>query len=123
MHKANIEGQMYEIKILNWDDKSEIVKIPALDLIEDFTVYVISGDELFSIVTKYGDCYGYDAAEELNDLRIVNFNDGCYTLIEDGVIDNEAFTRFLNRNNSYQMFDFFEINSGIKRLIEKNKNF
>lgn len=99
---------MIYINIMNYEGKKKLVEIDDLDKIEEFTVYISSGDEIFSIETKYGDVYGYDAAKELNVPRLMNFNDGFYTLIKDGVV-SEYFGDFLQRADTYEMFDYFEV--------------
>ncbi len=98
---------MIYINIMNYEGKKKLVEIDDLDKIEEFTVDVSSGDEVFSIETKNGDVYGYDAAKELNDSRLMNFYDGCYTLIENGVV-SKHFGAFLQRTNTYEMFDVFD---------------
>jgi len=92
---------------MNYEDKKKLVEIDDLDKIEEFIVDVTSGDEVFSIETKNGDVYGYDAAKELNNPRIINFYDGYYTLIENGIV-SEHFDAFLQRANTYEMFNVFD---------------
>lgn len=98
-----------QIKIMNYEDKTKIIEVPNIEEIEDFIVFILTGDEIFSISTKYGpgECQFWDAANELNDARTMNFSYGYYELVKDGEIDKEAFTKFLQRKNTYEMLTYF----------------
>ena len=110
MGKIIVEDNMVPIEIMNYAGRKAIVEIPKLSMIDSFDVSVISGDEIFSISTKFGPgtCGSWDAAKELNDKRNVSFFDGDYTLIQDGVIDSDAMVKFFNRKDTYEMIRYFE---------------
>lgn len=110
MGKIIVEDNMVPIEIMNYAGRKAIVEIPKLSMIENFDVSVISGDEIFSISTKFGPgtCGSWDAAKELNDKRNVAFFDGDYTLIYDGIIDIDAIVKFFNRKNTYEMIRYFD---------------
>lgn len=110
MGKIIVEDNMIPIEIMNYAGRKAIVEIPKLSMIDSFDVSVISGDEIFSISTKFGPgtCGSWDAAKELNDKRNVAFFDGEYTLIQEGVIDIDAIVKFFNRKNTYEMIRYFD---------------
>lgn len=110
MGKIIVEGNMVPIEIMNYAGRKAVIEIPKLSMIEDFDVSVVSGDEIFSISTKFGagTCGSWDAAKELNGKRKVSFFDGDYTLIRDGVIDSDAMVKFFSRKNTYEMIRYFD---------------
>ena len=109
MRSVEIEGKMIDAVIMNYRNIPKFIQIPDIDMIEDFIVIVVSGDEIFSISTKLGPgtCGSWDAAEIFNEPRIINYNDGEYTLVEDGVVDEEALINFFCRRDPYEMLRYF----------------
>lgn len=109
MHSIEVEGKMIDAVIMNYRNIPKFIQIPDIDIIEDFFVIVVSGDEIFSISTKLGPgtCGSWDAAEIFNEPRIINYNDGEYALVEDGVVDKEALINFFFRRDTYEMLRYF----------------
>jgi len=110
MGKIIVEDNMVPIEIMNYAGRKAVIEIPKLSMIENFDVSVVSGDEIFSISTKFGPgtCGSWDAAKELNDRRNEDFFDGEYTLIYDGIIDIDAIVKFFSRKDTYEMIRYFE---------------
>ena len=110
MRSIEIEGKMIDAVIMNYRKIPKFIQIPDIDIIEDFIVIIVSGDEIFSISTKLGPgtCGSWDAAEIFNEPRIINYNDGAYTLVENGVVDEEALIHFFCRRDPYEMLHYFQ---------------
>ena len=86
-----------KIKIYNYCN--EVVEIDVVKEIKEIFVEVVSGDEIINIEYEDG---SYEFFDSSHNSRLMNFDDGCYTIKKDKINEWNDFKFTKGRTFSYE---------------------